>query len=84
MFLERDRQTRLERLSAAETLEGLMVGRFGPGRAARDFECLSRLASRTPGYRLTIRRFPTALTQLGRAFLGTELPAELSGSGAAA
>ena len=69
VFLEHGRRTQLERLRASRTLEGLMLGRFGGVEAARDFECLSRLAGEVPGYRLTVRRFPEALAALQRTFL---------------
>lgn len=68
VFLEHGGRTRLERLRASRTLEGLMLGRFGGEEPAREFECLSRLAAEVPGYRLTVRRFPEALAELQRAF----------------
>jgi len=68
VFLEHGGRTRLERLRASRTLEGLMLGRFAGVEPARDFECLSRLAVEVPGYRLTVRRFPEALAELQRAF----------------
>ena len=82
--LERDRRTRLERVSASASLERLMVGRFGPGQPARDFESLRRLAARTPGYRLRIRRFPEALTELRRAFFASIQPAAIEPAEASA
>lgn len=68
VFLEHGGRTRLERLRASRTLEGLMLGRFGGEEPAREFECLSRLAVEVPGYRLTVRRFPEALAELQSAF----------------
>lgn len=75
IYLERGRRTRLERTSASASLERLMVGRFGPGQPARDFDSLRRLATRTPSYRLCIRRFPEALTELRRTFFPDVQPA---------
>ncbi len=73
VFLEHGRRTQLERLRASRSLERLMLGRFGGVEAAREFECLSRLAAQVPGYRLTVRRFPEALAELQRAFSVGEL-----------
>ncbi len=65
VFLEGADRTVLERLSAAETLTCLLVARLG-GEAARDFECLARLAEDVPGYRLVYRDLKEALTELER------------------
>ncbi len=63
VFLEAGETAGLQRLSVAATLRGLLIARLSD-QPERDFDCLARLASSVPGYRLSFSSFRQALLEL--------------------
>lgn len=69
VFLDAGRATGLEPLSVSATLRELLTVRLSD-RPERDFECLNRLASDVPGYRLAFASLSEALAELERISAG--------------
>ena len=69
VFLDAGRATGLEPLSVSATLRELLTARLSD-QPERDFECLNRLASDVPGYRLAFASLSEALAELERISTG--------------